>query len=103
MRVYSRQELSSAIEQIGADGFCADIGEIAREVRPHLIPPEDIGTIECAETSRYFRSPKGDEKYLWSRSQTPYLVGPARFGLDDPNCREVIMPKPGRSGGTALL
>ena len=103
MRVYSRQELSSAIEQIGADGFCADIGEIAREVRPHLIPPEDIGTIECAETSRYFRSPKGDEKYLWSRSQTPYLVGPARFGLDDPNCREVIMPKPGRSGGTALF
>lgn len=103
MRVYSRQELSDTIETIAADGYCADIGEMALEARSHLIPPEDIGTIECAETSRYFRSPKGDKKFLWSRAQTPYLLGPAYFGLDDPTCREVIMPKPGRSGGTALF
>lgn len=103
MRVYSRQELAGEIETIAADGYCADILEIAQGVRSHLTPPEDIGTIECAERFRYFRSPKGDKKYLWSRGQTPYLVGPAKFGLDDPNCREVIMPKPGRSGGTALF
>lgn len=103
MRVYSRQELASEIERIAADGYCADIAEMALEARSHLTPPEDIGTIECAEASRYFRSPKGDKKFLWSRKQTPYLLGPAYFGLDDPTCREVIMPKPGRSGGTALF
>ncbi|EQA97288.1 terminase gpA endonuclease subunit [Sphingobium sp. HDIP04] len=103
MRVYSRAELSDTIERIAADGFCADIAEIARDAQSHLIPPQDIGTIECAETSRYFRSPKGDKKFLWNRSQTPYLIGPAKFGLDDDTCREVIMPKPGRSGGTAIF
>ena len=103
MRVYSRTELSETIEQIAADGFCADIADIARQARSHLIPPQDIGTIECAERYRYFRSPKGDKKFLWNRQQTPYLLGPANFGLDDPTCREVIMPKPGRSGGTAIF
>jgi Bacteriophage tail assembly protein len=103
LRVYSRAELSGTIEQIAADGFCTDIASIARDARSHLVPPQDIGTIECAETSRYFRSPKGDKKFLWSRAQTPYLIGPANFGLDDDTCREVIMPKPGRSGGTAIF
>lgn len=102
MRVYSRAELSDAIELIAADGFCADIVELARDARSHLVPPENISTLECAETYRYFRSPKGDSKFLWDRSQTPYLIGPMS-ALDDIDCREVIMPKPGRSGGTAAF
>lgn len=102
MRVLSRAELSDAIELIAADGFCANIAELARETRSHLIPPENIPTVECAEKYRYFRSPKGDSKFLWDRNQTPYLVGPMN-ALDDVDCREVIMPKPGRSGGTAAF
>ncbi|PZU59819.1 MAG: hypothetical protein DI547_04910 [Sphingobium sp.] len=102
MRVYSKAELADAIELISADHFCADIAEIAGSQTFHLTPPENISTVECAEQYRYFRSPKGDTKFLWSRDRTPYLVGPMN-ALDDPDVQEVIMPKPGRSGGTAAF
>lgn len=102
MRVFSRQELAEAIELIGADGFCANIADIARSQAFQLTAPENISTVECAEKYRYFRSPEGDAKFLWSRKRTPYLVG-VMDALDNANTREVIMPKPGRSGGTAAF
>lgn len=102
MRVYSRVELAETYEIIAQDGFCADIGEIAQGETAHLVPPENISTVECAEKYRYFRSPKGDQKFRWSRERTPYLIGPMN-ALDDPNAQEVIMPKPARSGGTAAF
>lgn len=101
MRVFSRQELSDAIEMIGTDGYCADIADIALSQAFQLTPPENISTVECAEKYRYFRSAKGDEKFLWSRDRTPYLV--AVMDALDGKDPEVIVPKPGRSGGTAAF
>lgn len=65
-------------------------------------PPEQISTVECAEKYRRIPTPKGDATRPWSRELTPYLVGPMD-ALDDPAVQEVIIPKPGRTGGTVAI
>lgn len=67
-----------------------------------LLPPDDISTAECAERFRWLRTADGRGKRLWSRSLTPYLVGPMD-AWDDPLVQEVIIVKPGRTGGTVAF
>lgn len=65
-------------------------------------PPERISTVECAEKYRRIPTPKGDATRPWSRDLTPYLVGPMD-ALDEAAVQEVIIPKPGRTGGTVAI
>lgn len=100
MRVLSKAELLEQARIIGTDGFCANISEIARGHLDLLRPPQDITTLEYSEKHRLIRKPDGS-KTPWKRDLTPYLV-PIMDALDNPKVREVIVPKPARSGGTVV-
>jgi phage terminase large subunit GpA-like protein len=101
VRVYSRAELSEAVETIAADGFCADIADIARAELHHWTPPESISTAECAVEYRVFPASQGSGKNRYSLERTPYNLGPMNE-LDDPECNLLVMVKPSRSGGTTV-
>jgi phage terminase large subunit GpA-like protein len=97
------------IEQIHRDltnlaeyRYCADPVQIAIDATDLLTPPEDISTTECARRYRKIRTVEGSGHILWSLDLTPYLQGP-QDALDDPNVQEVIIPKPGRTGGTVAF
>jgi phage terminase large subunit GpA-like protein len=102
VRLLSRREIVEQLGKLSAGEYCADPVELAQEELYNLLPAQSVSTLECAEKHRYFRAPEGDAKIRWERERTPYLVGPMD-ALDNPNVREVIMPKPGRSGGTAAF
>lgn len=101
MRIFSKRELQAEWEAIGQLGYCADVYDIAWNSLSHLSPPIELSTIEYSEKHRVVRSPKDGSKAKWKRSLTPYLVEPME-ALDDDDVREVIMPKPARSGGTVV-
>ncbi|MGQ2986041.1 MAG: terminase gpA endonuclease subunit [Blastomonas fulva] len=65
-------------------------------------PPEQISTVHCAEQYRKLKTPRGTGTIPWSRDLTPYAVG-IMDALDDPTVEEVIVPKPGRCGGTVAF
>lgn len=100
MRVLSPKELQHACEQIGANGFCADLADIFSAELRWLEPPRDISTLEYSIGSRKIRNAEGDVSD-WRLDLTPYLA-PVMSAIDRPDIREVIVAKPARSGGTVV-
>lgn len=98
MRVYSREELAEQATLIASHSYCQDPADIARAALSRLLPRESLSTLEYSETKRFFRKPDGTKTH-WSRDLTPYMV-PIMEALDNPDIPEVIVPKPGRCGGT---
>ena len=91
--------LDEEIKRLAAGEYFANPADVIGQHLSLLTPPEDISTAECAERFRWVRAADGAAKQLWSRKLTPYLVGPMD-AWDDPLCQEVIIVKPGRTGGT---
>lgn len=91
--------LENELTALSEGAYLASPAAIIGEHLSLLTPPENISTVECAERHRWVRSADGAAKRKWSRSLTPYLVGPMD-AWDDPLCQEVIIVKPGRTGGT---
>lgn len=102
MIVASPEQLMRSVEAIAAGKHLADAYSALDKVADFARPPESISTADCAERYRRMRLPKGDGYRLWSRELTPYMV-PIMDALDDPDCQEVIVPKPGRCGGTVAF
>jgi phage terminase large subunit GpA-like protein len=100
VRVYSRKELAEQAELLANFRFCPSPADIAREFLHGLVPKETIATLEYSEKHRVIRKPDGT-KTNWSRDLTPYLV-PIMEAHDDPEVLEIIVPKPGRTGGTVV-
>lgn len=98
MRVYSREELAEQATLIASHSYCQDPADIARAALSRLLPREAVSTLEYSESKRFFRKPDGTKTH-WSRDLTPYMV-PIMEALDNPDIPEVIVPKPGRCGGT---
>lgn len=92
-------EAEDAIDELGQSEHLASVKDLIARGLSLFKPPANISSTECAEEYRKIRTPKGDATRPWSRELTPYLVGP-QDALDDPTCTEVIIPKPGRTGGT---
>lgn len=101
MRIFGKEELRNALELISADGFCADIAELAYSQIHTLSPPTEISTLDYSINHRVVRTPSNDTKGKWKLSLTPYLAEPMN-ALDDPKVRGVVVPKPARSGGTVV-
>lgn len=98
MRAYGREELAEQATLLASHSYCQDPADIARAALLRLMPKESMTTLEYAETKRVFRKPDGTKTH-WSRDLTPYMV-PIMDALDNPDIPEVIVPKPGRCGGT---
>ncbi len=86
--------------QLSTHQFCHSPADLALPLLDRLLPRESISTIGYSENHRIIRKPDG-EKVSWSRELTPYLV-PIMDDHDDPNVFEIIVPKPGRCGGTVV-
>lgn len=100
--LFSPARLTREIGDLGHGSYLVEAADLVAEALTLFKPPEDISTVECAEKYRWIATPKGDGRRLWSRSLTPYLVGPMD-ALDDPAVQEVVIPKPGRTGGTVAI
>lgn len=100
--ILDRHSLTRQIEALAARSFLKKPRELLENGISLVKPPENISTVECSEQYRYISVPKGNGKQLWSRSLTPYNVGPMD-ALDNPKVQEVVMPKPARSGGTVVF
>jgi phage terminase large subunit GpA-like protein len=95
----SIEGLRTDLERLAAGEYLADPVPIALDAIELLTPPELISTTECAARYRYIPNPEGTEASLWSATLTPYING-IQDALDDPEVGLVIVPKPGRVGGT---
>jgi phage terminase large subunit GpA-like protein len=91
--------LHAELGQIAGGYYLASAAEIALQALELLTPPELISTTECAARYRYIPNPEGTGASLWSPTLTPYING-IQDALDDPDVSLVIVPKPGRVGGT---
>lgn len=100
MRVYSRQELAEQARLLATHSFCQNPAEIAAGLLDRLLPREHISTIAYSEQHRIIRKPDATKTH-WSRDLTPYLV-PIMDAHDDPAVQEIVVPKPGRCGGTVV-
>lgn len=92
-------EVRRDLSDLSRDAYCGDAAALAIDALDLLTPPEDISTTECAQRYRKVRATEGGGYINWSLELTPYLKGP-QDALDAINVTEVIMPKPGRTGGT---
>ncbi|SDA15023.1 terminase gpA endonuclease subunit [Sphingomonas sp. NFR15] len=93
------EEVGRDLDRLSRDEFCADPVTMAREALQLLTPPEDISTTDCAARYRYIPHAEGTGASLWNPDLTPYMLGPQEAG-DDPATNLIIVPKPGRVGGT---
>lgn len=93
------EQVATDLDTLSRDGFAADPVEIARGALALLTPPEQITTTECAARYRRIPLPEGEGWTLWSPTLTPYVNGIQDAG-DDPRTNLIIVPKPGRVGGT---
>lgn len=100
MRAYSRRELAEQAELLGADHFCRKPHDIAAGLLGGLKPRESLTTIEWSKSRRVVRKPDGT-KTNWSLSRSKGLL-PIAAAHDNPNVREIIVPKPSRIGGTMI-
>lgn len=100
MRVYSRRELAEQARLLASHEFCQKPADIAESVLDRLLPREAITTLAYSETIRVIRKPDGT-KTNWSRDLTPYLVS-IMDAHDNPDIPEIVVPKPGRCGGTVV-
>ena len=100
MRVFSREELEQQANLLASNAFCQRTATIASGLLDRLLPRESLTTLEYSLRFRTMRKPDGT-RTKWSRELTPYTV-PIMAALDDPEVLEVIVPKPGRTGGTVI-
>lgn len=100
VRVYSRQELSERARKLSANEFCQRPEDLALDRLEGLLPRESISTLDYSLTRRIIRKPDGTHTN-WSLDLTPYLA-PIMAAHDDPSIQEIIVPKPGRCGGTVV-
>lgn len=94
--------LSREIEALGAGKYLADPLDLLAEALEFFRLPERVSTVECAEQYRKLPGPEDGAVVSYDRWQTPYNVGPMN-ALDDPECNLIVMVKPSRSGGTAVV
>lgn len=97
----SPASLSRQVEALAAGAFLRDPVSLLDEALELYQPPENISSLDCAERYRVLPGTEAGATTRYDRWQTPYNVGPSH-ALDDPACHLVVMPKPSRSGGTAI-
>ncbi len=100
MRVLSRRELAEQAELLAAHSFCQNPADIAAGLIDRLAPRENLSTLEWSIRNRIIRKPDGTHTN-WSPDLTPFAV-PIMEALDDPEIPEIVVPKPGRCGGTMI-
>lgn len=100
MRVYSRRELAEQASLLSSHQFCQRPADIAASLLDRLLPRETISTLDYSLAHRVIRKPDGT-KTKWSLDLTPYLA-PIMAAHDDPEVLEIVVPKPGRCGGTVV-
>lgn len=91
--------VEAELEALASGEYLADPAELVRGALELLTPPELISTTECAAKYRLIPNPEGTGSSLWSPTLTPYING-IQDALDDQEVSLVIVPKPGRVGGT---
>lgn len=87
------------LERLASGEFLCRVQDLAARAVDLLTPPERISTTECAAKYRLIPDPEGKGASLWSPTLTPYING-IQDALDDSEVSLVIVPKPGRVGGT---
>jgi phage terminase large subunit GpA-like protein len=92
-------EIRADLERLSRDGFCPDLRGMAIAAAELLTPPEKISTTDCAARFRYIPDAEGAGASLWDPTLTPY-INPIQDAGDDPATNLIIVPKPGRVGGT---
>ena len=100
MRVFSRRELAEQASLLSSHSFCRQPADIAANLLDRLLPRETITTLDYSLGHRVIRKPDGT-KTKWSLDLTPYLA-PIMAAHDDPAVLEIVVPKPGRCGGTVV-
>lgn len=100
MRVLSRGELAERADLLANHAFCQSPAAIATKFADRLLPRESITTLDWSLSHRIIRKPDGTNTH-WSLDLTPYLA-PIMDALDNPEILEVVVPKPGRCGGTVV-
>lgn len=92
-------EIEADLERLAKGQFLGRIEELAAPATVLLTPPERISTTECAARYRLLPDKEGTGASLWDPELTPYING-IQDALDDLEVGLVIVPKPGRVGGT---
>lgn len=100
MRVLSRGELAERARRLSSHHFCQSPASIAAASLDRLLPRESLKTLEYSLRHRVIRKPDG-MKTNWSLDLTPYLA-PIMDAHDNPEVLEIVVPKPGRCGGTVV-
>lgn len=94
--------LQAGIEDLASGQYLVDPFDLIADAIELLSPPEAISTLECAETYRKLPGPEDGAVIPYDRWRTPFNIGPMN-ALDDETCNLLVMVKPSRSGGTAVL
>lgn len=100
MRVYSRRELAEQARLLAANEFCETPWDIAAGAVELLKPRDTLTTIEWSTNRRVVRKPDGT-RTDWSPTRSKALL-PIAEAHDNPNVREIVVPKPSRIGGTMI-
>lgn len=100
--ILSPARLARDIEALAAGAFLQDPYRLIEEGIALLTPPERISTVDCAERYRFLPGPEDGSVIRYDRKRTPFNVGPMN-SLDEARCELLVMVKPSRSGGTAVV
>lgn len=98
----SPASLQAGIEELASGACLVDGLDLIAEAIELLSPPEAISTVDCAEKYRKLPGPEDGAVISYDRWFTPYNIGPMN-ALDDEACNLLVMVKPSRSGGTAIM
>lgn len=100
--VLSPESLAKQVEALAAGEFLQNEIDLIEQGLSLLRAPEKIRTVDCAEKYRLLPGAEEGAVVRYDRMRTPYNVGPMN-ALDDPTCNLLVMVKPSRSGGTAVI
>ena len=100
MLILGRKELAERARKLANFEYCQDPIDVFERSLGRLLPRENIPTLAYSEQYRVIRKPDGT-RASWSLDLTPYLA-PIMDAHDDPEVLEIIVPKPGRCGGTVV-
>lgn len=100
MRILGRQELAEQARLLSSHQFCTSPADTAASLLDRLLPREGMSTIEWSTTRRIIRKPDGT-RTSWSAKRSKALL-PIAEAHDNPDVREIIVPKPSRIGGTMI-
>jgi phage terminase large subunit GpA-like protein len=93
------EAIEAEVGRLASGEFLCRIEAVAAPATVLLTPPEQISTTDCAARYRYIPDAEGSGASLWDPALTPYINGIQDAG-DDPETSLIIVPKPGRVGGT---